>query len=199
MYYHVSGELCLIESHMAVVDCGGVGYQLTVSDTTISAVASKIGKNVKLYTYLVVREDAMELFGFASMQEKTAFLQLIGVSGVGPKVAISVLSFLTPEQFAAAVISGDAKTLSKAKGLGKKGAERIILELQEKLAKEYGDAPLQSAISGTNSPAKLSDAINALLVLGYSKAEANDALAGIDHASMTLEEMITSALKRLMK
>ena len=199
MYYHVNGELCLIEAHMAVVDCGGVGYQLTVSETTIAAIASKIGKNVKLYTYLAVREDAMELFGFATTQEKTAFLQLIGVSGVGPKVAISVLSFLTPEQFAAAVISGDAKTLSKAKGLGKKGAERIILELQEKLAKEYGDAPIPASVIGTNSPGKLSDAVNALLVLGYSKAEANDALSGIDHASMTLEEMITSALKRLMK
>lgn len=199
MYYHVNGELCLIEAHTAVVDCGGVGYQLTVSETTIAAVASKIGKTVKLYTYLAVREDAMELFGFATTQEKTAFLQLIGVSGVGPKVAISVLSFLTPEQFAAAVISGDAKTLSKAKGLGKKGAERIILELQEKLAKEYGDAPIPASTIGTSSPGKLSDAVNALLVLGYSKAEANDALSGIDHASMTLEEMITSALKRLMK
>lgn len=199
MYYHVNGELCLIEAHMAVVDCGGVGYQLTVSETTIASIASKIGKNIKLYTYLAVREDAMELFGFATTQEKTAFLQLIGVSGVGPKVAISVLSFLTPEQFAAAVISGDAKTLSKAKGLGKKGAERIILELQEKLAKEYGDAPIPAASIGTSSPGKLSDAVNALLVLGYSKAEANDALSGIDHASMTLEEMITSALKRLMK
>ncbi len=199
MYYHVNGELCLIEAHMAVVDCGGVGYQLTVSETTIASIASKIGKNIKLYTYLAVREDAMELFGFATTQEKTAFLQLIGVSGVGPKVAISVLSFLTPEQFAAAVISGDAKTLSKAKGLGKKGAERIILELQEKLAKEYGDAPIPASSIGASSPGKLSDAVNALLVLGYSKAEANDALSGIDHASMTLEEMITSALKRLMK
>lgn len=199
MYYYLNGELSVIEGHMAVIDCGGVGYQLTVSDTTISSIASQLGKKVKLYTYLAVREDAMELFGFASMQEKVAFTQLIGVSGVGPKVAISVLSYLTPEQFAAAVISADSKTLSKARGLGKKGAERIILELQEKLAKEYGEAPISAAPAGIQSPGKLSDAVNALLVLGYTKAEANEALAGIDHASMTLESMITAALKRLMK
>lgn len=199
MYYYLNGELSVIEGHMAVIDCGGVGYQLTVSDTTIALIASQLGKKVKLYTYLAVREDAMELFGFASMQEKVAFTQLIGVSGVGPKVAISVLSYLTPEQFAAAVISADSKTLSKARGLGKKGAERIILELQEKLAKEYGEAPISAAPAGIQSPGKLSDAVNALLVLGYTKAEANEALAGIDHASMTLESMITAALKRLMK
>lgn len=199
MYYYLNGELSVIEGHMAVIDCSGVGYQLTVSDTTIASIASQLGKKVKLYTYLAVREDAMELFGFASMQEKVAFTQLIGVSGVGPKVAISVLSYLTPEQFAAAVISADSKTLSKARGLGKKGAERIILELQEKLAKEYGEAPISAAPAGIQSPGKLSDAVNALLVLGYTKAEANEALAGIDHASMTLESMITAALKRLMK
>lgn len=199
MYYHLNGELCLLEGHTAVIDCGGVGYQLTVSDTTSAASAAKLGKELKLYTYLAVREDSMELFGFASMQEKVAFLQLIGVSGVGPKVAISVLSYLTPEQFAAAVISADAKTLSKAKGLGKKGAERIILELQEKLAKEYGNAPIAAEPVGLRSPGKLSDAVNALLVLGYTKNEANEALSGIDHGSMTLEDLITTALKRLMK
>ena len=199
MYYYLNGRLSVIEGHMAVIDCGGVGYQLTVSDTTIAAIASKLEQTVKLYTYLAVREDAMELFGFATMQEKVAFTQLIGVSGVGPKVAISVLSFLTPEQFAAAVISADSKTLSKAKGLGKKGAERIILELQEKLAKEYGETPISAAPAGIQAPGKLSDATNALLVLGYTRAEANEALAGIDQASMTLENMITAALKRLMK
>ena len=199
MYYYLNGELSVLEAHMAVIDCGGVGYQLTVSDTTFAAIASKLGKKVKLYTYLAVREDAMELFGFASTQEKVAFTQLIGVSGVGPKVAISILSLLTPEQFAAAVISADSKTLSKAKGLGKKGAERIILELQEKLAKEYGDSPLPPTTAGIQVPGKLSDATNALLVLGYTKSEANEALAGIDQSSMTLEGMITAALKRLMK
>lgn len=198
MYYHLNGDLCMIEGHTVVIDCGGVGYQLTVSDTTTSSIAAHINEKVKLYTYLSVREDSMELFGFATMQEKVAFKQLIGVSGVGPKVAISVLSFLTPEQFAAAVISADSKTLSKAKGLGKKGAERIILELQEKLAKEYGEIPA-ATLAGIQSPGKLSDAVNALLVLGYTKAEANEALSGIDQASMTLEDLITSALKRLMK
>ncbi len=198
MYYHFDGELSLIEGHTAVVDCGGVGYALTVSDVTVSQLMPKLGQRVKLYAYLAHREDAMEIFGFHSMQEKVAFMQLISISGIGSKVAISVLSTLTPEQFAAAVISGDVKTLSSAKGLGKKGAERIVLELQEKLAKEYGTKPLPSSPSSIKSPGKLSDATNALIVLGYSKSEASEALSGVD-GGLSLEDMITSALKRLMK
>ena len=185
-----------------VIDCAGVGYSLSVTSSTIGALPpadENAGTQVRLYTHLQVREDGVDLFGFLSRDELRCFKLLITVSGVGPKVAISVLSYLTPEQFAAAVISADSKTLSKARGLGKKGAERIILELQEKLAKEYGEAPISAAPAGIQSPGKLSDAVNALLVLGYTKAEANEALAGIDHASMTLESMITAALKRLMK
>ena len=198
MYAFIEGQVCEKAGGELVLLAGGVGYSLSCSMTTLQA-APPIGETMRCYTWLSVREDAMELFGFASMQEKVAFTQLIGVSGVGPKVAISLLSYLTPEQFAAAVISGDAKTLSKARGLGKKGAERIIIELQEKLAKEYGEAPVSAAPAGIQAPGKLSDATNALLVLGYSKAEANEALAGIDANSMTLENMITAALKRLMK
>lgn len=198
MYYYLRGELVLTEPHMAVVDCGGVGYKLTVSNTTLAAISSKLHEEIKLFTYLAVREDAMELFGFASVSEHSAFTQLISVSGVGPKVAISILSTLTPEQFAAAVCSGDAKTLAKSKGLGAKGAERIILELKEKLTKEYGQT-VSAAPVGIQSSGRVSDAVNALLVLGYTKQEAIGALEGIDSTSLTLEAMITAALKRLMK
>ena len=199
MYYHINGELCLTEPHTAVIDCGGVGYKLTVSNTTLAAISPKLGDKVKLYTYLAVREDAMELFGFYTMQEHSAFCQLITVSGVGPKAAMSILSTLTPEQFAAAVCSSDTKTLGKASGIGAKTAARIVLELKDKLAKEYGAEAVTAAPVGTLASGKLSDAVNALLVLGYSKAEATNALSGIDSSSMPLESLITAALKRLMK
>lgn len=199
MYYYLNGTLALVSGNTAVVDCGGVGYKLTVSGNTIASISPHLGETVKLYTYLAVREDAMELFGFGSEREHSAFTQLISVSGVGPKVAVSILSTLTPEQFAAAVISGDAKTLAKAKGLGGKGAERIILELKEKLTKEYGqNASAGAAPVGIQTSGSLSDAVNALLVLGYTKNEAVSALDGLD-TSMKLEDLITSALRRLMK
>ena len=199
MYYHVNGELCLTEPHTAVIDCGGVGYKLTVSNTTLAAISSKLGEKVKLYTYLAVREDAMELFGFYSMQEHSAFKMLLTVSGVGPKAAVSILSTLTPEQFAAAVCSSDTKTLGKASGIGAKTAARIVLELKDKLAKEFGSDVVSAAPAGITTTGKLSDAVNALLVLGYSKPEANEDLAGIDSSSMSLEALITTALKRLVK
>ncbi len=199
MYYHLNGELCLTENHTAVIDCGGVGYKLTVSNTTLGAISHKLGEKVKLYTYLAVREDAMELFGFYSVQEHSAFKQLITVSGVGPKAAISILSTLTPEQFAAAVCSSDTKALGRASGIGAKTAARIVLELKDKLAKEFGADTVTAAPVGIKSTGKLSDAVNALLVLGYSKTEATEALSGIDSSAMPLETLITTALKRLMK
>ena len=199
MYYHLNGELCLTEAHTAVIDCGGVGYKLTVSNTTLGAIASKLGQKVKLYTYLAVREDAMELFGFYSEQEHSAFCQLITVSGVGPKAAISILSTLPPEQFAAAVCSSDTKALGKANGIGAKTAARIVLELKDKIAKEFGTDVITAAPVGITASGKLSDAVNALLVLGYSKAEATAALSGIDSSTMPLDALITAALKRLVK
>lgn len=199
MYYYLSGILAHTEAHTAVIDCGGVGYLTTVSANTMSEISPSLGKTVKLYTHLAVREDALELFGFATEREKSAFRMLIGVSGIGPKVAISILSALTPEQFAAAVCSSDAKTLARAKGLGQKGAERIILELREKLTKEYGAAAPTSTPVGIQISGQSPDALNALLVLGYTKQEAAEALNGLDASSMTLEALITAALKRLMK
>lgn len=199
MYYHLKGELCLAEAHTVVIDCGGVGYKLTVSNTTLAAISSKLGNTVKLYTYLAVREDAMELFGFYSVEEHSAFKQLLGVSGVGPKAAISILSTLTPGQFAAAVCSSDVKLLGRASGIGAKTAARIVLELKDKIAKEYGSEAVVASPAGVVGGGKPADAVNALLVLGYSKSEATEALSGLDFQNLPLEALITNALKRLMK
>ena len=206
MFYYISGSLTHLESNLAVLDVGGVGYKLTVSGTTYDAMPPRSYSNpptVKLFTYLAVREDDMELFGFATQTELASFKMLLSVSGVGPKAAMSILSLLTPEKFALAVCTDDRKTIAKANGIGPKTAARIILELKDKMMKEsggalpdVGNAPMASA-----SPArgKLSEAVDALVVLGYSRAEAMNALKEVDTASLELEEIIRISLKKLMK
>ncbi len=201
MYYYISGELILTEPNLAVVDAGGVGYQLSISGTTLSEIAAHTGEKVTLFTHLSVREDAMELYGFSSQDELSAFRMLISVSGVGAKSAISVLSHLSPDKFALAVATGDTKTISKAQGIGAKTAARIVLELKDKIAKELTPASEDDGAAIDPSPARggnLSEAMNALLVLGYTRSEAVSALKGVD-ASAELEDMIRDALKKLMK
>ena len=196
MFYYIKGDLVHTESNLAVIDVGGVAYKLTVSANTIGDLASSQKDKVKLYTYMAVREDAVELFGFYSLEELSLFKLLITVSGVGPKAAMSVLSSFTVEKFAIAVGNEDVKALSKANGVGAKTAARIVLELKDKVAKQISvskgvaDTPVSS---GT-----LSDAQNALMVLGYSKSEAVNALKGIS-PMLPLEDMIKEALKKLMK
>ena len=196
MFYYIKGDLVHTENNLAVIDVGGVAYKLTVSANTIGNLAASQKDKVKLYTYMAVREDAVELFGFYSLEELSLFKLLITVSGVGPKAAMSVLSSFTVEKFAIAVGNEDVKALSKANGVGAKTAARIVLELKDKVAKEISvskgvaDTPVSS---GT-----LSDAQNALMVLGYSKSEATNALKGISPI-LSLEDMIKEALKKLMK
>lgn len=192
MFYYISGKLAYTDMHCAVIDVGGVGYKLTVSATTLSQISML--KEVKLYTYMAVREDAVELFGFNTLEEKSLFELLITVSGVGPKAAMGVLSAFTPERFAIVVGSEDVKALSKANGVGAKTAARIILELKDKVANEISVSKLPSVPDS----GALSDAQNALMVLGYTKAEATSALKGINPA-LPLEDMIKSALKKLGK
>ena len=151
MYYYISGELVHTERNMAVIDAGGVGYKLTVSSTALGKLAGKTGK-VKLYTYLSVRDDALELYGFYSVEEASVFRMLITVSGVGPKAAMSILSTMSPEQFALAVTAGDAKALSKAPGVGPRPAARIILELKDILSNEV-DVPARDA-AAADAPAR---------------------------------------------
>ena len=201
MFYYLCGELAYKDLNTCVIDCGGVGYKLTVSTLTSEALASKIGSKVKLFTYLAVREDGMELFGFGSTEERDCFNNLISVSGVGPKVAMSILSTLSPEKLALAICTGDAKAIAKAPGIGSKSAQRIILELKDKMAKSalsfaaesnstYVDTPSISASSN------LSEATEALMVLGYDKATILAALKGVDPSSDT-GEIIKAALKKM--
>lgn len=202
MYYYISGTLALLSLSTAVIDAGGVGYRLTVSSNTFSALAGKEGSPAKLFTYFSVREDAMELFGFANEEEKTAFELLISVSGVGPKAAMAILSVLTPQRLSGAVMSGDAKSIAKANGVGAKTAARVVLELKDKIGKAIGSAPadggsLMKDIPDTGNSA-VADAQAALMVLGYSRAEANYALATLD-SGLDTETLIREGLKRLMK
>ena len=200
MFYYVNGTVAELEAGLAVIDCGGVGYACATTNYTLSQL--KKGERAKLYTYLNVREDAMELFGFASQSELRSFKMLIGVSGVGPKAALSILSSTTPQQLAMAVVRGDEKALTAAPGIGKKIAQRIILELKDKLAKEQssfgpdtgGSVPVMVL---PNDKAKEAGA--ALAVLGYSGSEVAAALKGIDMDALPLEEIIRQALKRMVK
>ncbi|MBE6687946.1 MAG: Holliday junction branch migration protein RuvA [Ruminococcaceae bacterium] len=201
MYYYISGTLVHAASGMAVIDNNGIGYKMTVSDKTIGKLMNTEG-NVKLYTYLVTREDSSELYGFYDTEECHTFQMLITVSGVGPKAAMSILSELTPTRFAMAVISNDPKAISAAQGIGLKTAQKIILELHDKMKKNQTAVAVKSPIiagdSMTGSSDDVTAAADALVVLGYTRKEAYDALDGIADDT-PLEEMIRRGLKKLMR
>lgn len=204
MYYYISGTLSGLSTSMAVIDAGGVGYMLSISSNTLGRLSGKEGEFVKLFTYFSVREDAMELFGFSDEEEKKAFELLISVSGVGPKAALAVLSVLTPDRLSGAVLSGDVKLICKANGVGKKIAERIVLELKDKVSKVLGarsaEAGSATEISSDEAvgTSAVADAHAALMVLGYTRAEASYALETLDH-TLDAEILIREGLKRLMK
>lgn len=199
MFYYVNGTVTELEAGLAVIDCGGVGYACATTNYTLSQL--KKGERARLYTYLNVREDAMELFGFASQSELRSFKLLIGVSGVGPKAALSILSATTPQQLAMAVVMGDEKALTAAQGVGKKIAQRIILELKDKLAKEQGsfDAGSGAVAVPPVQNNKAGEAAAALAVLGYGSQEISAALKGIDMEALPLEEIIRQSLKKMVK
>lgn len=200
MFYYLNGVVAEMEANLAVIDCGGVGYACATTNYTLSQL--KKGERAKLYTYMNVREDAVDLFGFSSQSELHSFKLLLGVSGVGPKAALAILSTNTPANLAMAVVMSDEKALTAAPGIGKKIAQRIILELKDKLAKEQasfgpdtgGSVPLTVL---PNDKAKEAGA--ALAVLGYSGSEVAAALKGIDIDTLPLEEIIRQALKRMVK
>lgn len=199
MFYYVSGIVAEIEANLAVIDCGGVGYACNTTNYTLSQLRK--GDKAKLFTYMNVREDAVDLFGFSTQNELRSFKLLIGVSGVGPKAALSILSSTTPENLAMAVVMGDEKTLCAAPGIGKKIAQRIILELKDKLAGEQGSLTVSgntASVAALHS-SKAQEASAALAVLGYSAQEINAALKGIDMETLPLEEIIRRALKGMVK
>ena len=201
MYYYVSGSVAHVEPYLAVIDCGGVGYACRTTAYTLSKI--KKGEKAKLFTYLSVREDAMDLYGFASQEELKLFQQLISVSGVGPKAALAILSSSSPANLAMNIITGNENALTAAPGVGKRIAQRVILELKDKLAKGQTVGASGENVAGpavTIIPQnKLSEASAALAVLGYSQAEINVALKGIDIDSLPLEQVIRLALKNMLK
>ena len=197
MFYYVSGTVAHVEPYLAVIDCGGVGYACKTTSTTISQL--QVGKAGKLYTYLHVAEGIFDLYGFATQGELGSFKQLIGVSGVGPKAALAILSVCTPQALAMAVITGDEKALIAAPGIGKKIAQRIILELKDKLAKqqEIGMPAAPGIAAGEKS--KAVEAAAALTVLGYTQQDIAVAMKGIDAENLPLEEIVRQSLKKMVK
>lgn len=199
MFYYLDGTVAEILPYLAVIDCGGVGYACKTTNYTLSRL--KKGQRGKLYTYLNVGEDVFDLYGFATQNELNSFKLLIGVSGVGPKAALAILSAATPESLAMAIVTGDEKSLTAAPGVGKKIAQRIILELKDKLAQGQ-IAPGEESYGGTGVTVipqdKASEATAALAVLGYGPAEITAALKGLDLETLSLEEIVRQALKNMI-
>ena len=199
MFYYINGKVVLLDANLSVLDANGVGYALYTTSTSQADLT--LGETGKLYVYNVIREDCFDLYGFSTMAEKRTFEMLIGVSGVGPKAALSILSASTPAHLAMSILADDEKAIMVAQGVGKKIAQRVILELKDKMSKNApafeGAAvrlPNTAQAAGVNI---MNDASAALAVLGYSPAEISYALREIDLENTKLEEIIRQALKYL--
>lgn len=199
MFYYLEGTVALVEHGMAVIDCGGVGYACHTSQNTLANV--KMGQKARLYTFVHVREDIFDIYGFFDIEERNCFKMLIGVTGVGPKAALSILSVAPPSRLALSVITGDEKLLTQASGIGKKIAQRIVLELRDKMAKEQLESASNandiSPVASAGDVNHTQEAIAALLVLGYNRAQALQAMEGAASAEMDAEGLIRYALKKL--
>ena len=209
MFYYIEGKLAHLDYTFAVVDTNGVGYKMTITQTTYESMPPHLSVSeapiVRLYTYMAVREDGVELFGFHSEAELDAFKMLISVSGVGPKAAIAILSVFTPDKLFISIMNEDTKAIAKANGIGAKTAARIILELKDKVSKSFDESVAIPANTASNTPtspvgaSKLSDAQSALLVLGYTKSEVVAALRGVDISNKNTDDIIRIALKNLSR
>jgi len=202
MYAYIKGMLVAKDSESVIVEAGGIGYAIFAPLSTIEALG-QTGSEVKVFTYLHVREDAMSLYGFATNEELGMFKLLLSVSGVGPKVALSLISAISPSKFSLAVITNDVKTLTQAQGIGAKTAQRIILELKDKISKEQqADTQKDERLlkdTRVSGRSRVSEAVSALMVLGYSAAEANKAIAAVYSDDLDLETIIRNALKGLAR
>ncbi|MDR3311144.1 MAG: Holliday junction branch migration protein RuvA [Oscillospiraceae bacterium] len=192
MFYYIKGTVAVLDANLCVLDAGGVGYACQVSTATLSRLT--VGETARLFTYCNIKEDAFDIFGFFDMSEKRAFELLLGVTGVGPKAALSILSVCSAETLALAVVGDDTAAITRASGVGKKLAQRIVLELKDKVSKDA--AALSSA--GFTLPAHSpdSEAAAGLAVLGYSQSEISAALRGIDVAELTTAEIIRAVLAK---
>lgn len=194
MIYSLHGELTHWEAGLAVIECGGVGYACRTTMNTLSKIREL--NEVKLFTYLHVTENSLDLFGFADSAELASFKQLISVSGVGPKAALSILSDITPSKLALCIATGDSKTLTKSPGIGAKIAQRIVLELKDKVAKEQKFSSAELASVPVQGGSNIAEAMTALQTLGFNPAQCGAALSGADPDS-SVEELIKFGLKNL--
>ena len=195
MFYYLNGTVTLMDANLAVVDCGGVGYACYTSNYTLARL--QLGKPAKLFTYCNIKEDAFDVFGFSTREELDCFKRLLGVTGVGTKAALAILSVISPDQLTLAVMTQDDKTITMAQGVGKKLAQRIILELKDKLG--ASQLELNTAeLAGVGVPvrgSKSAEATAALVGLGYSQTEAAAALKGLDVEKLSIEDIIRQALR----
>lgn len=196
MIYNVKGTLTYTDPNFAVVECGGVGFKCFVSMTTLRELPS-IGNEVNLYTHMSVREDAMDLFGFYEVDELEAFKLLISVSGIGPKAAIAILSVLTPSKLSVAISSGDVRSIQAAQGVGKKTAERVVLELKDKMVGlgTSAAADIQS-VQSVASSADAQEAVEVLVSLGFNQSDAATVVGAMDK-SMSVDDMVRKGLRQL--
>lgn len=199
MIYSLTGELTYIGDQFLVIDCGGVGFKCFTSLSTASTVG-RIGEQVRLFTYLSVKEDALDLYGFKTENELNVFKLLISVSGVGPKAAVSILSEMSADKLALAVAAGDSKAITKANGVGKKTAERIVLELKDKMAgvAVSGSDSYISAAASVEEESSAGEAVAALVALGYGKSEAAAVVGAMDK-SLSADELIRQGLRQLAR
>ena len=200
MFYSITGRVVHRDTQSVAVETGGVAFQCSTTLSTLKTIGEK-GSTATLYTYLNVREDALDLFGFATEQELECFKLLISVSGVGPKAALSILSELTPDKLALCLATGDSKSITRAQGVGPKLAQRVVLELKDKLAKGLelpADSPEIQAAGLAAADGNASEAISALVMLGYSQSEAAMAVSKLD-GDLPVEELIKQALKQLAR
>lgn len=198
MFYYLNGEITIMEGNLAVVDCGGVGYACRTTSYTLSKL--RVGQKAKLFTYCNIREDAFDIYGFSTRDELRCFELLLGVTGVGPKAAIAILSSTSPERFMLAIMTQDEKALTAAQGVGKKLAQRIILELKDKLGAvtevDFSDGASAAVIPAAGSNLSLAQA--ALAELGYNQNEIGAALKGIKTEGMSTEEIVRQCLRAMV-
>ena len=197
MFYYLTGKIALLDANLAVVDCGGVGYACHTTNYTLSKL--RVGQEQRLYTYCNIREDAFDIFGFSSREELRCFELLLGVTGVGPKAALAILSVVSPDGFTLAIMTEDARTITMAQGVGKKLAQRIILELKDKLGAEMPSAETGGAsLSQEAQGGKVSLASAALAELGYSQQDIAAALKGVQVDALSVEEIVRQALRAMV-
>lgn len=197
MIYNLNGKLTYVDPTFIVIECGGVGFKCFASTTTITSI-STVGNNVNVLTYMSVKEDSIDLYGFATQEELNVFKLLISVSGIGPKAAMAILSVLPPDRLSVAVSSGDVKAIQSAQGVGKKTAERVVLELKDKMV-GIGSAHTNAIVEGIQSVAQsdnAQEAVEVLVSLGFNQSEAASVVGTMDK-SLSVDEMIRKGLKSL--